>query len=117
MLEAAIIRLLRQAPTIDIMFPMNHGTSEVVPDSWTVGLKDNVTSTASEHAAWASSVHQQDPGGFAGVQEIYEWTLIDMKGYMDKLTKQTAELIRNNNKIRALLQILPSLCLTEKQCT
>lgn len=87
-------------------FPKDYGSSEVVPDSWTVWLKDNVTSTASKHAAWASSVHQKDPGGLAGIQETYEWTLIDMKGYMGKFTKKTAEIIRDSEEVCTLVRHL-----------
>jgi hypothetical protein len=83
--------------------PKDHGSSEVVADSWTVWLKDNVTSTASNHAAWASSVHQKDPGGFAGVQQTYEWTVIDRKGYMGEFTKKTAEISRENEEVCTLV--------------
>lgn len=74
----------------------DQGTEDLVPNSYLVYL-DNDYQNPWKHAGKANEIHDEDPAGLPGVQEVYNWD--KWKGYSGEFTKGTVEKIKKLPKV------------------
>jgi hypothetical protein len=73
--------------------------SGLVPNSWIVVLKDDAEKLPAEHAGWANSLHDKDPGGFLGVTAVFDYTNIGVQGYSGQFTVGVIEIIQADEDV------------------
>lgn len=74
-------------------------TGVIVPNSYTVILKDGAKKTAWEHAAWASKIHEENPDGLDGVRQVMDWPDVDISGYFGDFSVKTIDKIRKDKDV------------------
>lgn len=71
---------------------------KVIPNRWTVWLKENSTKTAKEHAEWASSLHEARSEGLAGLHHVID-QIPGMEGYEGEFTEHVVNMIRKDDDV------------------
>jgi subtilisin family serine protease len=73
--------------------------SEVVPHTYSVYVKWDSEKSAEAHAGWATSLHEKDHGGLSGVQNVFTFNQIRMKGYWGEFTDEVINKIRKDREV------------------
>lgn len=69
-----------------------------IPNTYRVWLKEDAEKSASEHAEWASSIHETRTGGHSGVHHVID-IAPDSQGYLGMFTDHVINIIRKDKDV------------------